>query len=106
VLIKGLDLTPAQRAQVLAAYVHRWTVENAQQTYYGLCPGCEQSQPFPLGTITGTTRRVFTRAEWHAYHALLTTDDRWLAEHAFHFVKDGSRLHGNKPHAEPAYLGS
>ena len=81
--IKGIDLTDRQRRQVLAAYVHRWTVENARQSYEGKCPGCEQSAPFPMvtGTRGSTTapERTWTRAEWHAYHVPLTTDAAWLA---------------------------
>lgn len=105
-IIQGSALTPTQRALVLRAYVHRWTVENAHQTYGGKCPGCEQSAPFPLVTGTRgsatTPERTWTRAEWHAYHAPLTTDAEWIAAHAFHFVKDGSRLHGRYRHCEVA----
>lgn len=101
-LIKGIDLTPAQRTQVLEAYVHRWTHENSQQTYQGRCPGCEQSRPFPM--VCGNDRKVYSRSEWHAYHVALTTDDQWLADHAFHFVKDGSRLSETQHYAEPVYM--
>jgi hypothetical protein len=41
-LVKGSELTPEQRSQVLAAFVHRHTHENARQTYGGRCPACEQ----------------------------------------------------------------
>jgi len=61
-LIKGSKLNPAQRAQVLAAFVHRHL---------------------------DTTCR---------------TDDEWVNAHAFHFVKDGSRLALNRRWAEPEYL--
>lgn len=108
-LIPGPSLNPKQRALVLRAYVYRWTHENARQTYNGCCPGCEQSAPFPM--VTGvrhpkageTPERTWTRAEWHAYHMPLTTDDAWLAAHAFHFVKDGSRLSARHRHAEPIF---
>jgi hypothetical protein len=32
------------------------------------------------------------------------TDDEWLNTHAFHFVKDGSRLMRNRRYAEPAFM--
>jgi hypothetical protein len=99
-------LTPAQRRQVCAAFVHRWTVENAQQTYAGRCPACEQSAPYPMtcGEALPDGPRTYTREEWHAYHAPLTTDAEWIAAHAFHFTRDGTRLMQNQRHAEPAYL--
>lgn len=109
-LIRGDKLTAVQRAEVLRAYVHRWTHENAKQTYNGQCPGCMQSTRNGL-IITGKKKpgpnemrlKVWTRAEWHAYHVPLITDDEWLVGHAFHFTADGSRLTANR-HAEPAYL--
>jgi hypothetical protein len=30
------------------------------------------------------------------------TDAAWLSKHAFHFVKDGSRLSRNRRYAEPS----
>jgi hypothetical protein len=100
-LIRGDKLTAAQRAEVLRTYVHRWTHENAKQTYGGKCPGCEQSTCNHGHIVTGT--KVWTRDEWHAYHVPLVTDEQWLKEHAFHFIKDGSRLSG-AGHAEPAFM--
>lgn len=82
-LIRGDKLTHMQRQEVLRTFVHRWTLENA-----GICE---------------TLRKVWQREDWHAYHTALITDDQWLLEHAFHFVKDGSRLMANN-HAEPAYM--
>lgn len=109
-LIRGDKLTHMQRQEVLRTFVHRWTLENAKQTYGGRCPGCEQSTRNGL-IVTGvdkpgiceTPRKVWQREDWHAYHTALITDDQWLLEHAFHFVKDGSRLMANN-HAEPAYM--
>lgn len=103
-LIKGVDLTPAQRAEVLRAYVYRWTFENARQSYRGKCPGCEQSTRSGL-IITGPKEapKIWTRAEWHAYHTPLISDDQWLRQHAFHFLADGSRLSHAQTHAETVY---
>ena len=92
-LLAGSTLTPRQQAQVCSAFVHRWTVENARQTYQGRCPACAQGAP------TG-----MTEPQWHAHHMPLTTDAEWIAAHAFYFVKDGSRLAANRPRCEPAYM--
>lgn len=32
------------------------------------------------------------------------TDKQWLDEHAFYFIKDGSRLNSRIKHCEPHYL--
>jgi hypothetical protein len=109
VLIRGDRLTSRQRAEVLRTFVHRWTHENARQTYGGQCPGCVQSTRGGQ-IVTGvkhprageTPLKVWTRAEWHAYHVSLQTDAEWLAAHAFHFVRDGSKLDARRRHAEPA----
>ncbi len=112
-LIRGDKLNATQRAEVLRAYIHRWTHENAKQTYNGECPGCMQSTrngQIVTGVkkpgICQTPLKVWTREEWHAYHVPLTTDNEWLKRHAFHFTKDGSRLSEKHHHAEPAYLAS
>ena len=75
-LIKGDNLTPAQVAQVKAAFLYRWTIENSHRA--------KQWQNCP--TIP------------------LQTDAVWISQHAFHFVKDGSRLSCNCRRAEPAYF--
>lgn len=103
-LIAGKKLNAQQREQVCRAFVRRWTHENARQSYGGKCPGCEQSTRGGR-IVTGPrgAEKVWTREEWHAYHVPLTSDDEWIAAHAFHFTKDGSRLMV-KRYAEPAYL--
>ncbi len=103
-LITGAKLTPEQRKMVLGAFVLRWTRENSRQTYGGKCPGCVQSEPFPKVTGSKGERRVWERAEWHAYHRPITTDAEWLTSHAFHFTADGTRLSERHSHAEPYYL--
>lgn len=79
-LIKGSDLNAAQRAEVLRAFVYRWTVEN------------------------GHRANVWGRSGLTPPAMPLQSDDEWLAEHAFHFLNDGSRLAGNIRFAEPSYL--
>ncbi len=111
-IIHGSRLNEAQRKQVLAAFVHRHTIENAKQTYGGKCVLCEQSTRGGH-IVTGVSNpgameaplKVWTRAEWHAYHVPAVTDAEWLTAHAFHFVKDGSRLMERR-HAEPAFMAN
>lgn len=101
-LIRGDKLNGNQRRLVLARFVHRHTHENARQTYGGRCPACVQQRQcggaMMLATADG---RVIP---WHEYHAPLQTDDEWLAGHAFHFVKDGTRPSEQHRCAEPAYV--
>jgi hypothetical protein len=85
--ILGSKLSRSQQSQVLSAFVYRWTFENALQSYGGKCPACEQS------------KRI-----WHGDHAPLTTDAKWLAEYAFCFVSDGSRLSNRTKMAVPSYM--
>lgn len=75
-LVKGEDLTPAQRAQVLEAYIYRWTNENE---------GVESR--FPGGQGPTMDKQ---------------SDEDWIKEHAFRFTNDG-RLMGS---AQPVYLAS
>lgn len=105
-LIKGSNLNPSQKTLVLAAFVHRWTHENAAQSYGGKCPGCEQAKIKGRFIVTGTPQHptVWTREAWHSYHQPLTTDEKWLAAHAFHFNKDGSKLNNRMRFAPPASI--
>jgi len=98
-LIVGSKLTPRQREEVLRCFVHRWTHENARQTYGGQCPGCAQRSG--SGTVIVDGREV----AWHDYHRPLQTDDEWLREHAFHVTKAG-RLDRRHDHCVPSYLAS
>jgi hypothetical protein len=76
-LIRGKDLTTRQKAQVKAAFLYRWTVENDRR----------EAVWSKLGKPTMP----------------LQTDEEWINDHAFHFIKDGSRL-SRRSYAEPAYL--
>lgn len=103
-LIRGDKLPAKARDAVLRAYTHRWTHENAQQTYGGKCPACEQAKR--NGVVTTGTKdapKIWPISEWHAYHAPLTTDAEWLKEHAFYVKRDGG-LDSRRKHAEPVYL--
>lgn len=93
-VIRG-DLLPVRLQQeVLAKFVHRWTHENARQTYKGRCPACAQAAPFPYvcGQKLPDGPKVYTEAQWHAFHAPIRTDEQWLCEHAFRVSADGKRL--------------
>jgi hypothetical protein len=74
-LVKGSELTPDQRSQVLNAFVYRHTIQH----------------PSPQSYAKG---RAPTPTQ---------TDDDWLREHAFHFTKNG-RLAMNRHYAEPAFM--
>ncbi len=104
--IQGDKLPARLQREVLARFVHRWTHENAKQTYGGKCPGCEQSTRGGF-IVTGTPDKpkAWTREEWHAYHKPLTTDAEWLKDHAFHVTSKGEL--SNRHHfAEPAYMAN
>ena len=77
-LIQGQDLTPKQTEQVLCAFVYRWTTGNEART-----------------------RVYFKRV--HPKIPLIS-DHEWLNKHAFHFLKDGSRLMHNRQYCDPDYL--
>jgi hypothetical protein len=91
-LIHGDSLTPAQRDKVLRAFAHRWTFENARQNYHNDCPACVQHRQ-----CNGTL--IINGRPFHQIHARLTSDAEWLSTHAFHFLKDGSRLMLNHRYA-------
>ncbi len=78
-LIRGSDLNPEQRRQVLAAYIYRWTLENTRRAE--AWRGIEGAPTIPL-----------------------QTDQEWLAEHAFHFTRDGRCMMANRHRAEPVYM--
>jgi hypothetical protein len=80
-LIKGSKLTVTQRQQVLAAFPYRWTVEN-----------CQRAATF------------MQRGGYGAPTTAPETDAAWIDAHAFHFLKDGSRLVARRNYAEPAYM--
>jgi len=78
-LIRGDRLTQQQRNLVLAAFGYRWTRDNPVRERWWR--GIEGKPTIPL-----------------------ISDDQWLRDHAFHFVKDGSRMMRTRHHAEPAYM--
>jgi hypothetical protein len=105
-LIKGSNLTADQRRLVLATFGHRHTHENARARGVAcvLCAdsggGADREIVIPAGEQAATE----VRKRWHDHHVAVQTDDQWLAEHAFHFTKDGRRLKTRPGYAEPAYL--
>ncbi len=78
-LIKGADLNDQQKRQVLSAYIYRWTSGNPQRE--AVWAKIEGKPTMPL-----------------------QTDDEFLAEHAFHFVANGSRLKVHPNHCEPVFM--
>ena len=109
-LVRGDHLSPQLRAEVLGAYVHRWTHENmhAQRGYYGhACPACWQHCNHPPGSgglVSDPEDPAFgTDPEWHHRHRPLVTDAEWLRTHAFYVTRRG-RLDLRRRHAEPACL--
>lgn len=97
-LIRGTDLTPAQREQVKAAFIYRWTKDNEKRVQaYGPCPKCDIREPYCNPRS----------AEGHKHPTLkLGTDEEWLRSHAFHFTQDGGRLMHNRKYAEPILQGT
>lgn len=88
----GTELKPSAQAEAKACFVHRWTHENAKQSYGGKCPGCEQSTRsgrIITGGVPGIPLKEWTREEWHAYHVPLLTDEQWLAHTQFAVTKSG-----------------
>lgn len=78
-LVKGNELPANLKAQVLNAYIYRWTVENQRvsEVYANIsCPTMEK-----------------------------VSDAEWLAAHAFHVTKAG-KLDSRRRHCEPAYLAN
>jgi hypothetical protein len=81
-LVRGDELSESARREVLAAYGCRWTRENHGRAI-------EWRRRSGVVCPHGKPRQ---------------TDAEWLREHAFHVVKDGSRLMANRRHAEPSCL--
>lgn len=63
---------------VLNAFGYRWTTENHDRARYW------------LGLRAPTMDSI--------------SDTQWLADHAFNFIKDGSRLSFRSKYAEPVYM--
>lgn len=79
-LIRGAELNPRQRALVLTAFSYRWTHENPRR------------------------QSVWSRVRAGTPRVPLQTDGQWLRDHAFHFVRDGSRLSARHHFCVPHYL--
>lgn len=94
--IKGSELTPSQRKDVLNAFPYRWTYENSQRTQaYKPCPLCDIRDPYVNPQSS----------EGHNHPTIpLIHDDEWLSQYAFHFVKDGSRMANNTHFCKPVSL--
>lgn len=78
-LVKGTDLTDAQKAQVKNAFGYRWTVENLPRA-----------------------------KQWHGNVAPIIepiNDEQWLKDHAFYIRQDG-QLATIPRHCEPVYMAN
>lgn len=78
-LIKGIDLTPSQKAQVLRSFIYRWTADNHQRE-------------------AAWAHSVPNRLEWPRIP--LITDYEWLTRYSFYFTPVG-RLSEKQTWAEP-----
>jgi hypothetical protein len=78
-LVRGTDLSPQAREQVLSRFVYRWTADNPERE----AAWRNLSQPkLPFRNVS---------------------DEDWLASHAFH-VRDDGLLDERYGHAESAAL--
>lgn len=93
--VKGKDLTPTQCKQVLASYVHRQTKKTIRAVSANA--GCLACRGYDCG---GKSTHTLVYSMWDK----LPTDNEWIIEHAFNFIKDGSRLNGNYNHCVPVYM--
>jgi hypothetical protein len=92
-LVRGDRLTTKQRREALAAFIYRWTKDNAQRVRaWGGCSKCDVRSPY-----------VNPRsAEGHSHPTIpLVSDDEWLRQHAFYVTANGD-LSQRHRHCEPA----
>ena len=83
-LIRGEDLRPDQRDEVLRVYIYRWTKDSPHRSRaYRLCPHC--------GVQGGEPSEKNVRCRQVHPTIPFQTDEEWIKSHAFDFVADGSR---------------
>ena len=94
-LVRGDRLTPRQRAEVLAAFIYRWTKDNAQRVQaWGRCSKCDVCNPYVN----------LKSAEGHSHPTVpLVSDAEWLRQHAFYVTANGD-LSQRHRHCEPALM--
>jgi hypothetical protein len=103
VLIKGIDLNSRQRAEVLRAFPHRHTVENARRRGVACVMCTDSGGNREIVIPAGQQAAHEIRKRWHDHHVRVQTDQQWLIDRAFHFLANGSRLM-HRRHAEPVYM--
>lgn len=92
-LVRGTDLPPDLRREVLDTFLHRWTRDNPHRVQaWGTCPLCDIREPY-----------VNPRsAEGHRHPTVpLISDAEWLATTGFWVTRAGrlSRKHRScEPH--------
>ena len=80
-LIKGENLNKRQREQVTRAFGYRWTNQNLRHATW-----------------------AYEYANLALPYMEPISDDKWIQEHAFYFLNDGSRMAANRHHAVPECL--
>lgn len=92
-LVRGDELTPEMRRQVLNSFPFRWTSDNPQRLSAYKCDLCDLRHPY-INTQS---------SEGHTHPTIpLQTDNQWLSEHSFHFTNAGKLVQNRG--AEPAAL--
>ena len=81
-LVKGTDLTPQQRQEVLGDFTNRWTFENSRKRYGERCIACFQQEKHG-GDM------VINGKPWHQVHVPLVSDEEWLRTHSFYISDNG-----------------
>lgn len=81
--IKGTDLSPAQRADVLKSFQYRWTIENVKAQIVGKRLTSQSADAAPPEVQVAPNRIQPT-----------TSDETWLSRHAFYFR--GGRLEARR----------
>ena len=79
--VNGSKLSDSARREVLSAFGYRWTAENEKRA-----------------------RQWYKTSKMEPPTAPLISDGEWLDQHAFHVVKDSTRLSARLCHAEPACM--
>lgn len=96
-LVKGNELSPLQKLEVLNHFNYRWTFENGNNNYRGRCPACMQQYEHG-GSM------VIDGVPWHQFHAPLVTDLEWLNTHYF-YIGDNGKLDSHYKYCESINLG-
>jgi hypothetical protein len=98
-MVRGSNLTPSQRTEVLQAFIYRWTRDNRRRAeVYGRCPVC--------GVLGGEPEPTLQRPDrlgCRQHHPVISlqSDAEWLASYRFPITKAGNLA--MRRHIEPYY---